>query len=113
MNVVLYVAMVTLGGLAASYRAGRAWSGLAVGPAGLLFSIASLVLAAALAFLLPLALVTVCAGIGLKEAQCVHTDDQTVWFLAVPLVACPGYVIAMFLGRNAARSAANSPQAGA
>lgn len=108
MNVVIYVAIVTLGGLVASYRAGRAWNGLAMGPALLLYSIASLALAAALAFLLPLALVTLCATIGLKEAQCIHTDDQTVWFLAVPLGACPGYVAAMFLGRNAARSAGNA-----
>jgi hypothetical protein len=104
MNIFVYITIVTTIGIGLAYGAGRlAWmlSGLA---SFFLFLAASVVLGVFLSFPLLSAVDGFCTRSGIKERDCINTDDRTVWFLATPLVAFPLYLVVMFLARAVGRS---------
>ena len=105
MNVYVYVTLVTLAGLIVAFLLGRAAAGVSVLVGAMSFLVASIVLGVALTFPVLTAVAHVCGLLGVAESDCVRTDDTTVWYLAIPLVLCPAYMVCMFVGRSAGRRA--------
>jgi len=105
-NVYLYVALIALGGLLASYYFGYVAGDLGLGGAAVLFPIMSIVCGIVFSVGVTFLVSSLCSMLGIAERQCVNTDDTTVWWLALPLVAIPVYILCMFIGR----AVANSPR---
>jgi hypothetical protein len=100
MNVHVYVIAVVLLGVFLSHCIGKA-----SGTIGLVFALLSVALGIGLAFPLLMAVVKLCAALGLISNACISTDDRTVWSLAFPLIACPIYFVVMLVARLNAASA--------
>jgi hypothetical protein len=106
MNVFLYISIVTAIGVALAYGVGRfLWmhGGFA---SFFLFLTASVFLGVFLSFPLLNAVGSFCTRYGVLARDCINTDDRTVWFLAVPLIAFPLYLLVMFVARTISRSRA-------
>jgi len=102
-SVFLYAAVVTSLGLVVAYRTGRAVSDVATAGAWLSFCSISLLLTVFLSFGLPVLVALACKIVALSEKQCFNSNDETVWWFALPLVALPAYVVCMFVGRSAGK----------
>lgn len=103
MNVYLYVGLVTVAGFVASYWIGRSLRPVRSISAAFLFGLTSVVLAVILCFGVSGVIIKMCALFGLSARQCVETDDQSVWWGALPLLALPAYFVCMFVGRGRPR----------
>ena len=103
MSVLLYAALVTSLGLFVAYRIGRAACGLGAAGAWLSFCAISVLLTLFLSFGVPVMVALSCKLLALSEKQCFRSNDETVWWFALPLVAWPAYVVGMFVGRSAGR----------
>ena len=106
MNVFVYVAAITLAGMIAAYLFGRVVCNVKGFPAFATYFVVSLGLGIFLTVPILSAVTKLCFAMGLRDTQCINTDDRTVWFLAVPLVLFPAYTIFMFVGRAAGRQKA-------
>lgn len=104
MNIYLYVSIVTLVGSVVAYILGRQMNMLSGFGAFFAFLGLSIVLGAFLAFGVWPFVSLFCSLFGISSGQCINTNDRTVWYLAVPFVAAPAYLVCMFIGRTAARS---------
>jgi hypothetical protein len=104
MNLTLYLCLVVLLGIVVSVRVGRAVNPETLFGALLAFGALSLGLGIFLA--VPVLQLTsmACGVLGLGEKSCLPTNDQTVWFLAAPMVVFPLYMLVMF-GARASRRA--------
>ena len=80
-------------------------SEISVGPAVATFILLSLLLESFLSFGVLSAVNSFCSTIGISGRSCIVTDDQSVWYLALPLIACPLYVACMLLARTTSKSA--------
>jgi hypothetical protein len=100
MNVFAYVAAITFAGTIAAYLFGRVVCNLNGFSAFSIYFVVSLSLGFFLSFPILSIVGTLCFSLGLKDTQCIITNDQTVWFLATPLVLFPAYTIFMFIGRE-------------
>src|SRR5687767_8059273 len=104
MNVYLYAALSTLVGLGLAYFLGRAMSEVNGAVATLVFAIISVVLGVVLMLGGAAVVLRICSILGILEKSCISTNDQTVWYLATPLVVCPAYMVLMFIGRATDRA---------
>ena len=114
MNVYLYVALVTLVGLVSAYFLGRLMTDRSGVAAFFLSIVVSVGLGVFLAFPVGLTIIDVCSTFGIREKDCIRTDDRTVWYLWIPLVFFPGYMVCMLAARAIGRQrAAHGKQSGA
>lgn len=104
MNVFLYVALVTSGGVVTALILGHVMSGLSRVSAVLVFVSVSIVLGAFLSFAVLNGVNYFCVEHGIRSADCIRTNEGSVWYLALPLVAFPLYIVSMFVARARART---------
>ena len=100
MNVFLYVALATIAGCTLSYALGRGRNEFTIIPAAFAILLLSIILGVFLSFGLLSGVSRFCSLIGINAIACIQTDDQTVWYLALPMFAFPLYMIFMFTSRS-------------
>ncbi|NML44004.1 hypothetical protein HHL11_09605 [Ramlibacter sp. G-1-2-2] len=99
MNVFAYVAAVCALGVVAGWALGHLTYRSSRGEALALYLGGSLALGWWLSFSFLELVGSACTWMGKRGSGCIATDDQTVWYLALPLIACPAYACAMFAAR--------------
>lgn len=109
MNVYAYISLVILIGLAIAYWDGRRMS-RATGVSGIGTLMGhSIAIGVFVAVVIPIAVARICSSFGMRDTQCIATDDRTVWLTVLyPLFGIPAYAILILVSRTVGEKSASS-----